>query len=121
VIGRWLPVAAYMAALYYGALMPSVPGAVGSVSDTLLHAGGYAVLAVLALRATAGGRWRGLTPLATAAAFAIAVAHGVTVELLQLLVPSRFAEWRDLWNNAIGAAGGLAAVWAWGIMKRDVA
>jgi VanZ family protein len=99
VIGRWLPVAAYMAALYYGALMPSVPGAVGSVSDTLLHAGGYAVLA----------------------AFAIAVAHGVTVELLQLLVPSRFAEWRDLWNNAIGAAGGLAAVWAWGIMKRDVA
>jgi len=121
VIGLWLPVAAYMAALYYGALMPSVPGAVGSVSDTLLHAAGYAVLAVLAVRATAGGRWAGVTPMATAAAFAIATAHGVTVELLQLLVPSRFAEWRDLWNNTIGSGAGLAAVWAWSIMKRDVA
>jgi VanZ family protein len=106
-----------MAALYYGALMPSVPGAVGSISDTFLHAGGYAVLAVLALRATARGCWAGLTPAATAAAFGIATAHGVTVELLQQLVPSRLAEWRDLWNDMIGAAAGLAAAWAWGIMK----
>jgi VanZ family protein len=117
VIGFWLPVAAYMAAIYYGAAMPAVPGPVGLVSDTLLHAGVYAGLALLTLRATARGRWTGVTFQALVLAFVIASVHGLTVEWEQMYVPSRFAEWRDVGNDMIGAAAGLAAAWAWGTIK----
>jgi VanZ family protein len=114
----WLPVAAYMAVIYYGATMPDVPAPVGAwFSDTLQHAGGYAVMALLALRATPRGRWRGVTRGAMLAAFAIAMLHGLSVEWIQLYVPTRFAEWRDVWNDAAGAAAGLGAAWAWGIMR----
>jgi VanZ family protein len=113
----WLPVAVYMAAIYYGATTAAVPAAVDRLSDTVLHAGGYTVLALLTLRATARGRWRGVTAGAVLAAFAIAMLHGLSVEWIQMFVPSRFAEWRDVWNNAAGTAAGLGLAWAWGIMR----
>ena len=113
----WLPVAIYMAAIYYGATMPAVPAPIGFwFSDTLLHAGGYTGLALLTLRATAHGRWRGVTRRALLAAFAIAMLHGLSVEWIQMYVPTRYAEWRDVWNDAAGAAAGLGAAWAWGTM-----
>jgi VanZ family protein len=119
VIGLWLPVAIYMAAIYYGATMPVVPAPIGYwLSDTLLHAGGYTGLALLTLRATAKGRWAGLNRAALATAFVIAMAHGLSVEWIQMYVPTRFAEWRDVWNDAAGAAAGLGAAWAWGTMRR---
>lgn len=119
-IGLWLPVAVVMAAIYYGATMPSVPAPIGNwFSDTVLHAGGYTVLAMLTLRATAKGRWSGVTRGAMIAAFAISVLHGLSVEWIQMYVPTRFAEWRDVWNDAAGAAVGLGAAWAWGIMRRQ--
>jgi VanZ family protein len=121
VIGLWLPVAIWMAAIYYGATFPdpAVPDAIGDwLSDTLLHAGAYAVLALLTLRATAKGRWAGLTGTALVTAFAISMAHGLSVEWIQIYVPARFAEWRDVWNDAAGTAFGLGAAWAWGTMRR---
>jgi VanZ family protein len=118
VIGLWLPVAILMAAIYYGATMPVVPAPIGNwFSDTVLHAGGYTVLAVVTLRATAKGRWAGVTPAALLVAFVIAVAHGLSVEWVQMYVPTRFAEWRDVWNDVAGAAAGLGAAWAWGTMR----
>jgi VanZ family protein len=119
VISLWLPVALFMAAIYYGATMPAVPAQVGYwFSDTLLHAGGYTVLALLTLRATASGRWAGLNRAALLTAFVISLAHGLSVEWIQMYVPTRFAEWRDVWNDAAGAALGLGAAWAWGTMRR---
>ena len=116
----WLPVAVYMAALYYGATVPVVPAPVAFwLTDTILHAGGYTVLALLALRATAGGRWRGVTRTAMLWAFVIAMLHGLSVEWIQMYVPTRFAEWRDVGNDALGAAGGLVGAWAWSIMRRQ--
>ena len=116
----WLPVAIYMAVIYYGATMPAVPAPIGSwFSDTLLHAGGYTVMALLTLRATADGRWEGVTRGALVAAFAISMLHGLSVEWIQMYVPTRFAEWRDVWNDAAGTAAGLGAAWAWGIMRRQ--
>jgi VanZ family protein len=118
VIGLWLPVAVYMAAIYYGATMPVVPAPVSNwFSDTVLHAGGYTVMALLTLRATAGGTWRGMTRAAIVMAFAISMLHGLSVEWIQMYVPTRFAEWRDVWNDALGALVGLGLAWAWGIMK----
>jgi VanZ family protein len=84
------------------------------VSDTVLHIGGYAGLVLLTLRATAGGRWAGVTARAMTVAFLIALVHGLSVEVEQMFVPSRFAEWRDVGNDVIGALAGLVAAWAWG-------
>lgn len=112
-ISLWLPVVAWMAAIYYGAGMASVPGPVSGFSDTFLHASGYAGLALLTLRATAKGRWAGVTLTAILAAFVIAVLHGLTVEWEQMYVPTRMAEWRDVGNDAIGALLGLGPAWAW--------
>jgi len=118
VIGLWLPVAVYMSAIYYGAALPQVPGPIGSwFSDTVIHLGGYAVLALLTLRATARGRWSGVTTGAMLAALVIATVHGLTVEWEQMYVPGRYAEWRDVGNDVLGAVAGLVFAWAWGIMK----
>lgn len=118
-ISLWLPVAIYMAAIYYGATMPVVPAPIGYwLPDTALHAGGYAGLALLTLRATAKGRWAELSRTALLTAFVISMAHGLSVEWIQMYLPTRVAEWRDVWNNAAGAAAGLGAAWAWGRMRR---
>ena len=102
-----------MGAIYWGAALPVVPTPVQGISDTVLHMSGYAGLALLTLRATAKGRWAGVTTFALVLAFAIAVIHGLTVEWEQMYVPSRFAEWRDVRNDVIGALAGLAPAWAW--------
>ena len=112
-IGLWLPVAVYMAAIYYGAALHQVPGPVARISDTLLHMAGYAGLAIVTLRATSSGTWSGLTRRAVLLAFVIATTHGITVEVEQMFVPWRLAEWRDVRNDVIGALAGLAVVWAW--------
>ena len=118
-IGLWLPVAVYMAAIYYGAVQPEVPDVIAvRFTDTLLHAGGYAGLAMLTLRATARGQMRGISGATVLAAFIIVVVHGISVEIAQVFAPPRTAEWRDVWNDAVGAAAGLGAAWAWSIMRR---
>ena len=113
-ISLWGPVAVYMAAIYYGAAMTLVPGPAAQVPDTVLHMGGYAGLAAVTLRAVAGGRWSGVTFRAMALALLITTAHGMSVEMEQMFVPTRMAEWRDVGNDVVGAVAGLLAVWAWG-------
>jgi VanZ family protein len=117
VIRLWLPVAVYMAAIYYGAALSQTPGPAAQISDTVLHMGGYVGLALLTLRATSGGGWAGVTPRALLVAFVMATLHGATVEIEQMFVPTRFAEWRDLWNDMIGAALGLFAAWLWAKLR----
>jgi VanZ family protein len=118
VISLWLPVALWMAAIYFGAGLPAPALApVAAVPDTFLHMAAYVGLALLTLRATARGRWAGVTSAALALAFAITLIHGVSVEIEQMFVPSRMAEWRDLVNDAIGAALGLLGAWGWSKMK----
>ena len=112
-ISLWLPVVAWMAAIYYGAGMAQVPGPVASVSDTVLHMAGYTGLALLTLRALAQGRWRGVTASTLALALVIATVHGMSVEVEQMFIPTRMAEWRDVGNDILGASLGLAVAWAW--------
>jgi len=118
VISLWLPVVAWMAAIYYGAGMSQVPGPAASVSDTFLHMSGYAGLAVLTLRATANGRWANVTARTVAIALIITTLHGLSVEWEQMYVPSRMAEWRDVGNDILGGLIGLLPAWAWATMKR---
>lgn len=107
-----------MAAIFYGASMAVLPGPVGNwFSDTVLHAAGYFVLGLLTLRALARGRWSGVTTAALVLAWVIAMLHGAAVEWMQMYIPTRLAEWRDLGNDAIGAGLALGVAWAWGIMR----
>jgi len=119
VIRLWAPVAIYMAAIFYGASMRSMPGPEGAwyLNDTFLHGAGYAVLGLVTLRAVARGRWSGVSAGALVIAWCISLLHGAAVEWMQMYVPSRTAEWRDLANDAIGAAVALGAAGAWGIMR----
>jgi VanZ family protein len=111
-----------MAAMYYGATMPLVPGLITDwVTDTVLHVGGYVLLTLLTVRATAGGHSRGVTSRALLRAFVISVLHGFSVEWIQMYVPTRFAEWRDIGNDVVGTAAGLGVAWAWSIMRRKSA
>jgi len=119
VISLWGPVAVYMAAIYYGAALSQVPGPAAQLSDTVLHMGGYAGLAIVTVRAVAGGRWSGVTFRAMVLALVISTMHGMSVEVEQMFVPTRFAEWRDVGNDVIGALAGLVAVWSWGKLFKE--
>ena len=107
-----------MAAIFYGASLSVVPGPVEAwFSDTFLHTAGYSGLGLVTLRAVARGRWSGATRGGLLLAWGIAVVHGAAVEWMQMYVPTRSAEWRDLANDAIGAGLALGAAGAWGIMR----
>ena len=84
-------------------------GQVSRIPDWMTHGAGYAVLAVLACRALAGGFDRPVTARAAALAVAIAVLYGVTDELHQSFVPGRVADAWDLLKDAGGAVAGALA------------
>jgi len=113
----WLPVVAYMAAIFYTSSLSDVPGTAG-VSDTLLHTVGYGGLSLVTLRAVAGGRWSGVTAPALAIAWVIATAYGASDEWHQSYTEGRASEVRDVVNDAVGALVALGAAGAWGIMRR---
>ncbi len=111
----WLPVVAYMAGIFFvsGDADPPMPE---RVSDKSMHLLAYAGLAVVVVRALAGGLPRRVTVGIALAALSITVGYAVTDELHQMFVPNRSADVYDLAADAIGAAAGLIACWAWGII-----
>ena len=116
-LSLWLPVVAMMAAIF-GVSAMSAPPAPAGVSDKSLHAVTYAVLAMLTLRALAGGTWRGVRVGTVLLAWMVASAYGASDEFHQRFTPGRHADWQDVVADAVGAAAGVGAVWAWGIIRR---
>jgi VanZ family protein len=114
----WLPVAIYMAAIFYESSLSEVPGT-EDIPDFYLHALGYAGLALTTLRATAGGRWSGVTLRAAALAWFVTTAYGAADEWHQSFTQGRTPELRDVGNDAIGALAAVGLAGAWGIMKRN--
>lgn len=118
----WLPVAAYMAAIFWFSSQPVLPGVALLPAwlshDWLHHGAAYAGLALITLRAVAAGAWRGVTAATLLAAWAIAVVYGLTDEWHQSFVPGRTPDGRDVLADAAGAALGLGAAWAWSIIRR---
>ena len=105
----WLPVTAYMALIFYFSSLShpdeKLPKVLfDALSDKLLHAIEYAVLAVLSYRAFR--RAAGSFAARYAVLFAIITAslYGVTDEVHQAFVPLRTAGWSD-W--AADTAGGV--------------
>jgi VanZ family protein len=117
-LALWLPVAVYMAAIFYASSLSVIPGPVGYwFSDTVLHMACYGGLALVTVRALAGGKRTGVTVGVVIGAWLIATLYGVTDEWHQVYVPGRTPELRDLVNDAVGALAALGAAGAWSIMK----
>ena len=111
----WLPVAVYMAAIFYVSSLPDL-----SISEGLAvsgHSAAYLGLAVVVVRALAGGLPRRIGVRVAAAALFITVAYAVSDEVHQSDVPGRFADAYDVLTDAIGAIAGTIACWAWGILS----
>ena len=84
-------------------------GPVSDLPDWTTHGAGYAVLAVLACRALAGGLVPPVTLRVAALAVIISVLYGVTDEWHQSFVPGRTADVWDLVKDLAGAVAGAAA------------
>lgn len=112
----WLPVAVYMAAIYYLSAQSSPP-APGGMPDYIQHGVAYAGLAVVTFRAVAGGLPSRLTRGRTWATLVITVGYGISDELHQVFVPNRTPDARDVLYDLVGALIGLAACWAWNIIS----
>ena len=104
---RWLPVAAWMAVIFYFSSQPHPLAALGAAGERpvigiLGHLGEYAGLGVLLRRALAPrSPWLG--PLA------LSLAYGVSDELHQFFVPGRHCELFDVGCDLLGASLGVAA------------
>ena len=117
IIWLWLPVIGYMTAIFVVSGL-SDPPAPSNVPDVSLHEAAYFGLAIVMIRAVAGGTWHGVTLRTLVLAWALATAYGATDEWHQSFVPNRHAELRDLRADAIGAFAAAIVVGAWGIIRR---
>jgi hypothetical protein len=115
-VSLWTPVVVYMAAIFYVSSLSDV-SLPGGVSDVSLHSLAYLGLAVIVVRALAGGLPRRIGLRVAAGALLLTVAYGASDELHQMVVPGRSAEWSDLLADATGAVIGTIACWAWGIIS----
>lgn len=113
----WLPVVAYMAAIFFLSSFSSPP-APQQVSDKVLHLGAYGGLAIVALRALAGGRWEGVTVGTLIGCWLIGTGYGITDEWHQRFIVGRSPELADVFADALGAAIGAMAAGAWSIIRR---
>ncbi len=113
----WAPVVLYMAAIFYISSVSDPP--IPSGTDKSLHGLTYLGLAIVVVRAVAGGLPGPIDVWAATIAILITVGYAVTDEVHQMFVPGRSAEMYDLVADAAGAAAGTVACWAWGIMAQN--
>ncbi len=112
-LGLWVPVVAYMALLFFLSSRSSVP-VPAAISDKLVHAAAYAVLAVLFTRAFLGGLPARVGVRTALLAIGATIAYGATDEWHQSFVFGRVSDGADLVADGVGAMVGAVACWAWG-------
>ena len=84
----------------------------GGFTDHQGHFIGYALLAVLLVRALASATWRGVGARAVVIAIVVAVLYGASDEFHQSFVTGRTAAVDDWIADAVGAIAGSLAVLA---------
>ena len=108
-LGRWLPVAAWMALIFFLSAQPMLPSSGEDWLDDLIHVVShfveYAVLAVLVSRAIlAGNKW---TRERLALVLSWCVIYALGDEWHQSFVPGRDASVFDLAVDVVGVLGGM--------------
>ena len=88
------------------------------MSDKSGHSIGYALLAVVLLRAFARGRLSGVTWTAGLTAIGLATMYGVSDEFHQSFVPGRSPDRLDVVADCVGATIGVALGWLAGAVHR---
>ena len=91
------------AGVIVGSLLPGKTVGSIPVSDKLMHLLAYLVLMVC----FAGVYRRGLYPVVAA----LLLALGVSLDVLQLLTPTRSFDWQDVAMNCAGVVAGLLLSW----------
>lgn len=114
----WGPVVAYVALIFGMSAVPNAPAPPLGLSDKWAHALEYAGLSVLTIRALAKATWAGVGVTAVLGTMLIAVAQGLADETFQRFIPGRHSDWRDLVADSVGAGVAVAAIGAWGIIRR---
>ena len=114
----WGPVVAYMALIFYASSQRSVPPVVGLFGDKVVHAGAYAVLAALAVRALTDRFRLPVTAGVALLATIIAALYGLSDEVHQSFVPTREMDVFDLLADSVGATIAAAGFRAWSIFAR---
>ena len=110
-LGRWAPVAAWMAVVFFVSSLSRL-GAAGRVPDWISHPIEYGVGAVLVCRALAGpGRPPGRA--AALGAVLLATLYGVSDEYHQSFVPGRTADPADVAKDFLGATAATALYRRW--------
>ena len=106
----WLPVVAWMVAIFALSAQPNLPHVASGWLDLLISSAAhlflFAVLAILWARALGQGRRSWLI------AAVLTLLYALSDEFHQLFVPGRHADPLDLAFDALGAGLGLAG-WAW--------
>ena len=115
-LALWGPVVLDMAAIFYVSSLHQAPLPPG-VGDKPTHLLAYLLLAVLVVRAVAGGLPARVSWTKALLALAMTIGYAVSDELHQYFVPGRSAELGDLYADSIGAGMGTIACWAWGIIS----
>ena len=102
----WLPI---------GPQMPSALSQLPIPGDKIAHAVVFAVLMALGLWAV--GEHRAVAPIlvGTAQLFVLLMLYAIVIEGLQIVVPTRGAEWTDLIADGVGflAAWSVERLWFW--------
>jgi VanZ family protein len=114
----WLPVIAYMGALFFVSSLSTIPTPPGGITDKHEHMFFYGILAALTLRALAKGDWRRIGPATVLGAIIISSVYGVTDEFHQRFVPGRNYDVLDMMADAIGSAAASGLLWGWSIISR---
>ena len=123
----WLPVAAFMALIFYLSSLPhpdeDLPKFLfEALGDKFLHVVEYAVLAVLCYRAFRRAAGPSAGEYAVALAIVAASLYGATDEVHQAFVPFRTAAWSDWVADTAGVAIGavIAARFMEGAVKDGI-
>lgn len=96
-----------MAFIYYESAQSVLPSFIpDSLSDKLLHVGGYALLGALCVRALSDRFRKPVTVAVALAAVLLTTTYGVSDEVHQSFVPLREA---DSWDVVADFVGGLVA------------
>ena len=111
-IWNWAPALAQMAAIFAASNLSAVPSLPGGLSDYTGHFIGYTLLAALAIRGFARGRWSGVNGRAAWQAVIMSSLYGVTDEFHQSFVPGRSPSVADWCVDTIGACVGVGLVMA---------
>jgi VanZ family protein len=105
-----------MGAIFFVSSIPEPPIPTGT--DKPLHWLAYLGLAVIVVRALAGGLPRRIGVGVAMAAMLITIGYGATDEVHQLFVPGRTGDVYDLMADAGGALAGIVGCWLWGFASQ---